>query len=295
MKRLGAAALVVAVPAVGVALAWCAKRGVDDATSGSWAPDQIVAIAVAIAGAAAAAHLTVTGVVFAIGEGARTRRGTFAHCSPRAWRAILALALGLGASASGAATAMAASPDWGAGTEPGAADAMAVSPDWGAGTEPGAELAASSSSGPIPTPDATEGAAPPPDDPIPWSAGWGATAPENSAVASPVAVASSDPVAVAPPIESTSAATATPPTSPAPATQTPGAVTTAPGAKATYVVVPGDSLWRIAKGFLPPGASDAEITRTWQAIYRANRDTVGADPGLIFPGQVLALPLEVRS
>jgi nucleoid-associated protein YgaU len=59
------------------------------------------------------------------------------------------------------------------------------------------------------------------------------------------------------------------------------------------VVAAGDSLWRIAKSLLPPSASDAEITRTWQAIYFANRSTIGTDPGLIFPGQVFTLPAEV--
>lgn len=55
-------------------------------------------------------------------------------------------------------------------------------------------------------------------------------------------------------------------------------------------VRPGDSLWRIAASRLPHGTSDAEITACWRAIYRENRDIIGADPGLIHPGQVLVIP-----
>lgn len=63
----------------------------------------------------------------------------------------------------------------------------------------------------------------------------------------------------------------------------------------TYVVVPGDSLWRIAARLLPRDASDSAITQAWQAIYAANRDVVGEDPGLIFAGQRLAIPAEVSA
>lgn len=55
-------------------------------------------------------------------------------------------------------------------------------------------------------------------------------------------------------------------------------------------VQPGDTLWGIARDSLPPAAGPAEIDRRWRAIYRANRDAVGADPDLIRPGQRLHLP-----
>ncbi len=58
----------------------------------------------------------------------------------------------------------------------------------------------------------------------------------------------------------------------------------------TYVVSPGDSLWSIAAGDLPPGSSDEEITRRWHAIYAANRRQLGPDPNVIVPGQQLQLP-----
>jgi hypothetical protein len=55
-------------------------------------------------------------------------------------------------------------------------------------------------------------------------------------------------------------------------------------------VVRGESLWRIAAERLGPDASDAQIAAAWPTIYAANRDTIGDDPGLILPGQLLAIP-----
>ena len=59
---------------------------------------------------------------------------------------------------------------------------------------------------------------------------------------------------------------------------------------AVVVVRPGDSLWAIARRQLPPGASDADVTGVWHAIYAANRRVVGPDPDLVQPGQRLLLP-----
>jgi hypothetical protein len=58
----------------------------------------------------------------------------------------------------------------------------------------------------------------------------------------------------------------------------------------TVVVRAGDSLWRIAARHLPAGADDAAIAAAWPAWYHANRMTIGDDPGLLLPGQVLVLP-----
>ncbi|MEU5907020.1 transglycosylase family protein [Micromonospora sp. NPDC047467] len=49
----------------------------------------------------------------------------------------------------------------------------------------------------------------------------------------------------------------------------------------TYVVKPGDTLSEIAQSHRQAGG--------WQALYERNRQLVGADPGLIFPGQRLSL------
>ncbi|MGW6603624.1 transglycosylase family protein [Streptomyces sp. NPDC055036] len=48
-----------------------------------------------------------------------------------------------------------------------------------------------------------------------------------------------------------------------------------------YTVRAGDCLWLIA--------DEREVPGGWSAIYEANKDTVGADPDLIFPGQTLDL------
>lgn len=56
-----------------------------------------------------------------------------------------------------------------------------------------------------------------------------------------------------------------------------------------YRVVPGDSLWAIACRELG-SATTQEIDRLWREIYTVNRDIIGANPDLIFPGQMLSLP-----
>jgi nucleoid-associated protein YgaU len=57
----------------------------------------------------------------------------------------------------------------------------------------------------------------------------------------------------------------------------------------TYVVREGDSLWSIAEHVLSTDDLRA-IARFWPRIHRANRETIGADPSLILPGQVLSIP-----
>lgn len=51
----------------------------------------------------------------------------------------------------------------------------------------------------------------------------------------------------------------------------------------TYTVVPGDSLWLIAKRMLGD-------TGRWPEIYDANTETIGTDPNLIYPGYELIIP-----
>lgn len=56
------------------------------------------------------------------------------------------------------------------------------------------------------------------------------------------------------------------------------------------VVRSGDSLWTLAAARLPRSAGPAEVDRAWREVYAANRAEIGADPGLIRPGQRLQLP-----
>ena len=109
----------------------------------------------------------------------------------------------------------------------------------------------------------------------------------------------------------TATAPTPPPTDPAPMTSTdpvaPGFTPAPPrvrpqadpgllGARVTaatadeVVVHRGDSLWSIAGRHLGPDASAAEVDRSWREWFSLNRDTVGEDPDLILPGQVLRVP-----
>lgn len=71
---------------------------------------------------------------------------------------------------------------------------------------------------------------------------------------------------------------------------TPAPRSAAVGGTATVVVVRGDTLWDIAARHLPDGASAADVAAAWPAWYAANAATIGPEPGLILPGQVLVAP-----
>ncbi|WP_372594892.1 LysM peptidoglycan-binding domain-containing protein, partial [Actinotalea sp.] len=63
------------------------------------------------------------------------------------------------------------------------------------------------------------------------------------------------------------------------------------GPSGSVEVEPGDSLWSIAAEHL--GTADPGwVAREWPRWYEANRATIGADPDLIRPGQVLHAPAE---
>ncbi|MHA7292865.1 LysM peptidoglycan-binding domain-containing protein [Arthrobacter sp. HLT1-21] len=63
---------------------------------------------------------------------------------------------------------------------------------------------------------------------------------------------------------------------------------------ALVVVTPGDSLWTIAAQHLGPFATDVEIAAAWPHWHRENRQTIGDDPHLLLPGQVLRVPPSIR-
>jgi LysM repeat protein len=100
--------------------------------------------------------------------------------------------------------------------------------------------------------------------------------------------ASDDPVPGGSPAAAVTALASTPAPTQAPAP--------APAPAPDSVVVGrGDCLWSIAATHLPPDASDAEIAAAWPRWYAANRETIGADPDLILPGQRLTIPDEAAS
>lgn len=56
-----------------------------------------------------------------------------------------------------------------------------------------------------------------------------------------------------------------------------------PTSPETYTVVKGDCLWNIAKKYYGDGSK-------YTVIYNENKDVVGGNPNLIYPGQVLTIP-----
>ena len=63
----------------------------------------------------------------------------------------------------------------------------------------------------------------------------------------------------------------------------------AKAAKGELVVEPGDSLWSISEEHIGPGATPERIAYEVQRIFELNRQQIGEDPNLIFPGQKLFL------
>ena len=53
----------------------------------------------------------------------------------------------------------------------------------------------------------------------------------------------------------------------------------------TKLVQPGDSLWTIAQARLSPDAAPQQVAEEVGWIYELNRDQIGENPNLIFPGQ----------
>ena len=56
------------------------------------------------------------------------------------------------------------------------------------------------------------------------------------------------------------------------------------------LVASGDSLWSISQERLGPGAPQQRVALEVRRIHELNRDRIGDDPSLIFPGQRLSLP-----
>ncbi|HET6627760.1 MAG TPA: LysM peptidoglycan-binding domain-containing protein [Nocardioidaceae bacterium] len=59
----------------------------------------------------------------------------------------------------------------------------------------------------------------------------------------------------------------------------------------TVTVTRGDTLWSLARDALGGRPSDARTEAAWRRLYRANRERIGNDPDLIFPGTALQMPV----
>jgi resuscitation-promoting factor RpfA len=137
----------------------------------------------------------------------------------------------------------------------------------------------------------TRPASPPTTAPVPVPTSTSTTVPVASTTTTthaaagrpprPQAPADTRPIGAAPPSEP----------SPPPATPPPAAAPAAPPPLTVVMVRPGDCLWTIAAQHLGADATNADIDRAWRAIWAANRDRIGADPNLIHPGLVLAMPV----
>src|ERR687890_2675914 len=66
----------------------------------------------------------------------------------------------------------------------------------------------------------------------------------------------------------------------------PAAWRPAPESPTTRLVVePGDSLWSISEEHIGPGATPPQIAYEVERTFELNRDQIGENPNLIFPGQ----------
>lgn len=67
-----------------------------------------------------------------------------------------------------------------------------------------------------------------------------------------------------------------------------------PAQHSTVVVRSGDTLWAIVRDRLGPSADIATTAGEVDRWHDANREVIGSDPDLIYPGQRLAPPSEDR-
>lgn len=96
-----------------------------------------------------------------------------------------------------------------------------------------------------------------------------------------------------PPPSAPDVPTTTDPSAPdVPATTDPSAPPPASSAGTPYEVLPGDSLWSIARAHLGPGATAAQIAYLVDEIYASSATVIGADPDLLHAGTTLSIPTQ---
>lgn len=271
-------------------------------TTAPWRPDAVVATLVVAAGAVAAvwvgASAVVAGLCALVRSGGRTwRTGEAAvrRWAPGLVRRALALAV-VAAVGAGATTAAHAS-------EPAPPVAEVLDLGWAPTSEvpsPADAVTTDLPPGPAQRPPTPEAPAPRPSDtPTTVSAG---SAPERTAPVPAVAAPAPDgegpqdahggsgaPAADAGRRHGAAGAATTPDPAPSGETGAPAHAVATP----TVVVRPGDTLWAVAARHLGPGAPDSAVAAAWPTWYAANAATIGPDPDLIRPGQVLVVPADL--
>ena len=255
---------------------------------GPWRVDAVIELAVAAVGSLVAAWLAagallaaVCVVVRAAGASWRAGERLVHRCAPQVVRKALVLAVGAGIGLGVATGASAAAPEPAAtASATVAATDAAVRDDlgWAVTTRstPQTTTPPSTAARSTPTPQASS-TSPAPSATTPSTVATPAVEPARDQSEN----ASAGPAEVTEGTSSQVTTTGYPTTAPA----LHGAVAT------TVVVAAGDNLWSIAARHLPPGAGDAQIAEEWPRWYDVNSGVIGADPGVIQPGQVLTVPV----
>jgi outer membrane biosynthesis protein TonB len=142
-----------------------------------------------------------------------------------------------------------------------------------------------SAPGPEPEPVQQAEAEPPSPAPI---ANQAITAPRSVPDRHPVSAKATE--EAAPPSEPARPEAPQPKPQPQPVAATPTDSGRSLAGKDTYVVQPGDCLWRIAAGLLPAGAGTDAVAQEVERLWRLNEDRIGTgDPNLIYAGTELRL------
>lgn len=198
-----------------------------------------------------------------------------AACSPAFMRRVAGAVLGLNLLAApllGAAAAPGVDPRWQADTVASAPATGSAGPGFAGSNSSGPNSAAPNSAGPSSAGPTLSGDVLPPVSAQPVEPQWIPHAPETG------------PDLLVRPSTRPAPDTAGDPPPASPSSQAP------PGSTEEVVVKSGDSLWTIVAAALGPFSSDLEVAQAWPRWYNANRDTIGADPNFILPGQVLHAP-----
>lgn len=77
--------------------------------------------------------------------------------------------------------------------------------------------------------------------------------------------------------------------SPTAAAVTPGPPPPATGTAGCIRVQPGDTLWALTADLLST-TDPVRLAQGWPALWAANRSVIGADPNLLYPGELLRVP-----